>query len=240
MDDPALDELRHVQALEGLSRINRLSRSAALIWPELKKLAGTSSRPIRVLDLATGGGDIPLALWRKAQRAGIAMQFAGCDKSATAIRFAQSKAEAAGANIDFFPLDIFANKGSELFSAAENSSDPFFELPRDYDAIICSLFLHHLGLADAVQLLARMKDAARQLIVINDLERSTPALLLALAATRLFTRSEIVRVDGPLSVRAGFTIPEARALAVAAGCGECTIRRRWPFRFVLSWRRDPD
>ena len=53
--------------------------------------------------------------------------------------------------------------------------------------------------------------------------------------SRLLTRSPIVHVDGPLSVRAAFTVAEARQLAERAGLSGATIRRHWPQRFLLSW-----
>jgi hypothetical protein len=47
-------------------------------------------------------------------------------------------------------------------------------------------------------------------------------------------------MDGPLSVRAAFTIAEARQLAEEAGLHGAAISWRWPFRFLLQWRRAPD
>ena len=67
MDQPGLAPDRHHAALRGLSRINLLSGTARVLWPPLRELAReTAPRSARVLDLATGGGDVPLRLWRKA------------------------------------------------------------------------------------------------------------------------------------------------------------------------------
>jgi hypothetical protein len=59
MDQPGLDPARHRQALRGLRRINFWSRSAGILWPALAGLARAAQRPLRVLDQATGGGDVP-------------------------------------------------------------------------------------------------------------------------------------------------------------------------------------
>jgi len=83
-----------------------------------------------------------------------------------------------------------------------------------------------------------MAAASDRLVVVCDLARSNVAWWLTYAGTRLLTRSPVVRVDGPLSVRAAFTIDEVRSLAVQAGLTDCRIQRRMPFRFVLSWWRD--
>jgi 2-polyprenyl-3-methyl-5-hydroxy-6-metoxy-1,4-benzoquinol methylase len=172
------------------------------------------------LDIATGAGDIPLALWRTAMRRGWPIELAGCDISPRAIDFARQQAEIAGAPIQFFQQDVLSG-----------------ELPEGYDAIICSLFLHHLDDSAVQKLLARTMAAAGSAVVVSDLVRSRIALLTTVAATRVLTRSPVVRIDGPLSIRAAFTIDEIRVLAQAAGLNGCTICRRWPLRFVLSWWR---
>ncbi len=70
MDEPDLDVRRHERALEGLGRMNALSRSAATLWDPIRGFAmGMKDRPLRILDLASGGGDGPLRLWRRAARA---------------------------------------------------------------------------------------------------------------------------------------------------------------------------
>ena len=85
MDDPSLDERLHIQALRGLSRLNSWSGGASAIWKPILSLARSAGRsPIKILDIATGGGDIPLELWTRARRAGIALELAACDLSARA------------------------------------------------------------------------------------------------------------------------------------------------------------
>jgi 2-polyprenyl-3-methyl-5-hydroxy-6-metoxy-1,4-benzoquinol methylase len=110
-------------------------------------------------------------------------------------------------------------------------------LPDGYDVITCSLFLHHLEEFDAESMLRSMASAATQMIVASDLRRTRLGYAMALVASRLLTRSPIVRVDGPLSVAAAFTIEEAQALAARAGLAGTTISRRWPQRYLLVWRK---
>ena len=47
----------------------------------------------------------------------------------------------------------------------------------------------------------------------------------------------VARVDGPLSVRAAFSTQEVRALAEQAGMVSAQVCRRWPWRFLLTWKR---
>lgn len=219
MDRPDLDPDRHRHALAGLERINAWSGSAAILWPAIRDLAEERKRPLKVLDIATGAGDVPLKLWRKSQRHNMALTLEACDRSDTALLHARAKAREAGAPIRFFPLDALA--------------DP---LPAGFDVICCSLFLHHLTETQAIALLMKMKQAARHLVLVNDLRRSWLGWLVAWVGCRTLTRSDVVHVDGPLSVKAAFTRAEAMALAARAGLHAATVSRRWPWRWLLTWR----
>jgi 2-polyprenyl-3-methyl-5-hydroxy-6-metoxy-1,4-benzoquinol methylase len=223
MDDPGLHPAEHRRALAGLARLNVWSRSAASLWPPVRALAdSTSGRPVRVLDVATGAGDVPVGLWRRAKRAGIPIEISGCDVSPVAVAAADRRARSAGADMAFFVHDAVR--------------DP---LPGGFDVVTCSLFLHHLSDEDGVALLAAMGRAAGRLVMVSDLARGPLNLALVWLATRVLTRSPVVRVDGPLSVRAAFTPAEALCLAERAGLTGATVERRRPCRFLLSWRRGP-
>lgn len=223
MDQPGLDVTSHRQALEGLRRGNRISNTARTIWRGLESLGVVrrDATPIRVLDVACGGGDVIISLAELARRAGIALDIHGCDISTTAIQHATAAAErAATPNVKFFQLDAL-----------------HAPLPDDYDVIFCTLFLHHLSEPDALELLRRMAAATRQAVLIDDLVRSRLGYALVLLGTRLVTRSPVVHVDGPLSVRAALSLTEVRDLADRAGLESATIRRHWPERFLLAWRK---
>jgi len=222
MEQPDLDPRHHVAALRGLSRVNLWSRSAGILWPPLRDLARTMpTTTLRVLDLATGGGDLPIRLWHKARRQGLKIEFAGCDISPVAIDHARDSARRAGAKISFFVQDVL-----------------YGEPLQGYDVVMASLFLHHQESEDAARtLLRRMADMAGQLVLVNDLIRSPLHLLLAHAATRLLTTSYVVHTDGPRSVEAAWTMAEALRLAHEAGLTGARTAWRWPFRFLLTWRR---
>ena len=221
MDDPALDCKAHLRGLSGLARLNLLSRSAGILWRPIARLARLiPDRPLRILDVATGSGDIPVRLWRRANRNGVSLDILGLDKSIRAVDFSRRRAEQSGVPIQFRQLDVV--------------SDPF---PGCYDIVMSSLFLHHLNFHRAEQLLRKMATTATSLVLVNDMERSESGLALAHVAARVFTRSPVVRIDAPRSARAAFMVGEARQLAKKAGLVRAQIIRRWPFRFLLSWRR---
>ena len=82
-----------------------------------------------------------------------------------------------------------------------------------------------------------MGRSARKLVLVNDLVRSRLGYLLCWWGVRVLTRSPIVHVDGPLSVRAGFQPREVLAMAEQGGLHNARITRHWPQRLLLSWRR---
>jgi hypothetical protein len=108
------------------------------------------------------------------------------------------------------------------------------ELPEGFDLVCSSLFLHHLSNQEAVALLRNMAVAGRA-VLVQDLLRTRIGFLMALATVRVVTRSRIVRVDGPRSVRAAFTPSEVRALAAEAGLEGARLEACWPERFILKW-----
>jgi 2-polyprenyl-3-methyl-5-hydroxy-6-metoxy-1,4-benzoquinol methylase len=222
MDQPGLDEGVHRQALDGLTRVNAISRTASVLWQGLEAVEALSApRPLRVLDIGAGGGDIVIGLARLARRHGVALEADGCDVNTTAIAHAAAAARPAGVpESRFFRLDAL--------------SDP---LPTDYDVITCTLFLHHFAEAVALDLMTRMAAAARRGVLIDDLVRSQAGYMLAWLGGRLVTRSALVHTDGPLSVRAAFRLSEVRRLADCAGMKGANIRRHWPERYLLAWRK---
>src|SRR5262249_54752295 len=90
MDDPALATERLHGALTGLERINFVSASARVVWSPIARLARElKTDRLRVLDVATGAGDIPRAIWRRAQRAGMKLEILGIDISRRSVDLAR-------------------------------------------------------------------------------------------------------------------------------------------------------
>jgi len=222
MDDPAIAEREHLHALSALARINLVSRTAARLAAGVRDLLDGGSRPAActVVDVACGGGDVTLhlALWLR-RSIGAGTQVIGVDLSPRAI--ARSRAAAARRDVtaSFAVRDVLADGCPPC------------------DVAVSSLFLHHLDDPAAYRLLQSMAAAARVGIVVSDLVRSRLGLGLAVVGTTILSSSRVARVDGPLSVRAARTPVEYRRLCDAAGLESATIRRVWPERVVIRWRR---
>jgi 2-polyprenyl-3-methyl-5-hydroxy-6-metoxy-1,4-benzoquinol methylase len=162
-------------------------------------------RTITVLDVGTGGADIPRALARWARRAGRRIRILALDRDPLMLACARR----AGAS---YP-EITLLQGDGLALPVR---------PDSIDIVISALTLHHLEPAPAVRYLAEMSAAARIGVVVNDLVRGRAAYAVVWLATRVLTRNRMSRHDGPLSVLRAYTPDEVRVLCEKAGL--CAVR----------------
>ncbi|MBI1382468.1 MAG: methyltransferase domain-containing protein [Planctomycetaceae bacterium] len=221
MDDPDLPREAHVLALRGLARLNRLAAVAVGQCTRLEAFARARGlRRLRVLELASGGGDNALALVRRAARRGLELDYVGLDLSPVAVQLATARAEraprAGGSSIRFLQSNVL--------------EDPW---PGGVHAVVSSLFLHHLSEAHLLDLFARIGREAPGCFVLSDLERSRFGYLLATCIPPLVTDSPVVRLDARLSVRAALLREELLDLARRAGLTEARVERRFPARLEL-------
>ena len=107
---------------------------------------------------------------------------------------------------------------------------PFRE--NTFDVVMASLFFHHLSDDNCVQVLSQMWLIAKQRILINDLHRHAVAYFSIRALTALFSKSRMVRHDGPVSVLRAFRSSELLEIARRAGV-PARVHRSFPYRLVL-------
>jgi 2-polyprenyl-3-methyl-5-hydroxy-6-metoxy-1,4-benzoquinol methylase len=219
--DLALGE--HIAALNGLERLNLLALQARPFWREIAPLARSAQAPLRVLDLACGGGGLVCALRRKAARAGLALVVDGCDRSPVAVANAQQRAERLHA------------PGGAFFVHDLSTDGP----PEGYDVLTNTLFLHHLDEIEAAQFLRDLSVRADRLVLLSDILRTRMGLLMVQVACRALGGSRIVVEDGRTSLRAAFSMPELRELARRGGLEGASLQRHWPERAMLRWERPP-
>lgn len=163
--------------------------------------------PISLLDVGAGAADVPASL---AERFPNVRPFA-LDRSGEMLSFASGLPRVRG---DVLRL-------------------PFRD--RSVDFVICTHFLHHFDDDGAVAVLREMARVARRGLVVNDLLRRRRALFWI----RVFTlwANPYVKADGPLSVRRGFTVAEAEALARRAGLDWLRVKVHFGHRFTLAGER---
>jgi 2-polyprenyl-3-methyl-5-hydroxy-6-metoxy-1,4-benzoquinol methylase len=220
MDAPDVDPREHRRALAGLGRINALSGAAQRMTAPIVRFAREVKKSkLTLLDIASGGGDVPISI-------ALALRSHGMDVDLTL--FDQS-------DVGLVPA---VERATQLrISARAVGGNAIEALPQhSYDVVTCSLFLHHLSEDDVVRLLGNARAATRGLLVISDLERSRAGLFAAKVGCHVLSRSPLVHHDGPASVRAAWTRKELHDLARRAKIDNPRIDRVWPWRLLLTWR----
>ncbi|TWU46219.1 hypothetical protein Poly51_56150 [Rubripirellula tenax] len=218
MDQPGLSSERHAAALSGLVRLNSFTGVSAAMYRQLRKLAvNRNGRAMKVLDIASGAGDVPIAWAKKARRDGLALQVTTIDISHFAAEEQQRRASAAGVTIRSLTADCLTAP-----------------LPQGFDLVTCSLFMHHLNHSEVVRLLQSMQVAANDGILICDLDRSRANLGLVTIGAHMLSRSRIVHHDAKVSVRSAFTAEEFKAIAEKSLSRPVSVWRSFPCRFIAT------
>lgn len=177
-------------------------------------------RPLTLLDVGFGAGDMLRAIRRQADRQGVPLRLIGIDLNPRSLPAAQNLTHPDMA-IEYRIGDLFA-------------------LPEDepIDLIVSSLVTHHMADAEIVHFVRWMDRRARCGWFVNDLHRHAAAyhgFRLLSAAMRWHP---FVRHDGPLSVARAFTRAEWTTLLEQAGAASVAeIAWRFPFRYcVTRWQ----
>jgi len=107
-----------------------------------------------------------------------------------------------------------------------------------FDAVGCSLFLHHLEPAEIVRFAREGLRVARHAFLIHDLERHPLHLALGYLGMPLY-RSRITRHDALASVRRAYTVDEVRTmLAPVTAANNIEIDTFYLFRMgVIVWKQ---
>jgi 2-polyprenyl-3-methyl-5-hydroxy-6-metoxy-1,4-benzoquinol methylase len=183
--------------LRNLRQLNRYFGSYRLIRFFLRRWL-TRGNPMRILDLATGSGDIPRLVIDYARRAGAEVLVDAVDQQQSTVEIARSLS-ATYPEINFIQGDVLKYNGGP------------------YDMVLCSLALHHFADEDAVRVLRRCRELSRKYVLVSDLERGWLATVGVNLLTAIIFRDPMTRVDARLSAERAFSFPEFRSLAERAG-----------------------
>lgn len=156
-------------------------------------------RNYRVLDLATGAGDIPRVLVDFARSKDIALRVDALDANESTLEIARRRS-ADYPEIHFIHGDVLR-----------------YEAVQSYDLVCCSLAAHHFSDSDAVRLLLNCRKLSHRWVLVSDLERSGWTTFGVYALTALVYRDPMTKSDARVSAKRAFSFMEFRALAESAG-----------------------
>ncbi len=213
MDAETLSPAVYAQVLAGLSRVNAFTLTAR---PTLRFLKHAGDAPFRLLDVGYGDGGMLRAIWRWAQKRGIACELVGIDLNPRSEAVAQAR-HPAGAPIRYRTGDY-----------AVLADEP-------WDFIVSSLVAHHMSDVQRIAFLHFMEATARRGWFVNDLHRHGFAYRGYPWLARLLGVHRIVREDGQLSIARSFRPAEWDAMLQEAGLeGKANVERLFPFRLCVS------
>ena len=217
LDETGHDHAELAENLRDIRRVNQRLGGTSTILRHLPWLLAAipSVKPVSVLDLATGSGDIPLAIAQWAEQYGRTVKIVASDYVDEILAVAREQ-------IGDHPHITLVRFDARAVPLPDNS----------FDIVLCSLALHHFAPDDAVLVLREMHRLARVGFIVNDLRRSRPGWLAAWVAAHLTTRNRLTRNDAPLSVRRAYTPNELTDLLARAGVANARISRHLWFRMA--------
>ena len=219
IDAPSVppDELR--RSLAYIRRINSLLGYHRATISHLRQFSRNwkPGETVRVLDVATGSGDLPRAILRWSARRKFDVRVVGVDLHATTLAEARA-------------LTPDGIRGRLALARADALRLPFAD--GEFDYATTAMFLHHLDDEAAVLAVREMARVASRGIVVADVLRHRRAYLWITLFTLL--SSPMVKHDARTSVVQCFTKAEVLRLRERAGTGFAKYFRHFGHRFVLA------
>ena len=198
MDRPQPVSSELEKDLRNIRQLNRFFGSHRLVLHFLRRWIKSGDH-VRIVDLATGSGDIPRLIVDYAQKIGAKVEVDALDRQSATLEIAR-KLSGNYPEISYIDGNILEWQ----------PADP-------YDIVLCSLALHHFSDEDAVRLLRRCRELSQKFVLVSDLRRGLLATIGVYLLTALIFREPMTRYDGRVSAARAFSFAELDDLAGRAG-----------------------
>jgi 2-polyprenyl-3-methyl-5-hydroxy-6-metoxy-1,4-benzoquinol methylase len=184
--------------IQDLETVNRLLQGyrPALEW--LQRYIKSQDRPLLILDVGCGGGGLLRSLEASSLSDGNRVTLVGIDQNPYAERISR-EASPRGSRIRWVTCNAFS-----------------YEPDEKIDAIVSSLFTHHLSEEEIVRFLIWMEAKAQGGWFINDLHRSALSFYTFRTLAWAMGWHRFVRHDGPVSIRRSFRYADWLRMCKAA------------------------
>src|SRR5712691_1743452 len=152
MDRPQPVSSELEKDLRNIRQLNRFFGSHRLVLHFLRRWIKPGDH-VRIVDLATGSGDIPRLIVDLARKIGAKVEIDALDRQSATLEIAR-KLSANYPEISYLEANLLEWQPSA-----------------SYDIVLCSLVLHHFSDEDAVRVLQRCLGLSRKFILVSDLRR---------------------------------------------------------------------
>lgn len=220
MDDPGCDADTLRRTYERFALVNALVSGQRAVYRRWIRPRLSRTATARVLDVGTGGGDLPRRVRRWAARDGLRVEAVGIDPDPRAIAAATARGTPPGVRYEHADSRALRDAGER------------------FDVVVSNHVLHHLDDAARAALLADSERlvAPGGVAVHGDIARSRLAYAAFAAATwplqGTLLRDTFIRPDGLTSIRRSFAPGELRAVLPPGW----RVRRGFPSRLEAVWR----
>jgi 2-polyprenyl-3-methyl-5-hydroxy-6-metoxy-1,4-benzoquinol methylase len=215
MDRPQQVSPELERDLERLRQLNRWFGSHRLVSTFMRRWIIPGAQ-MRVVDLATGSGDIARLIIDYARRIGAQIEIDAVDRQPATLEIARRL------SIEYPEISYHAANILE------------WDCAQHYDIALCSLVLHHFSDDDAVKLLRRCRALSRRFVLVSDLRRGFLLRAGVYLLTALIFREPMTRFDARLSAQRAFSFVEMRELAMKA-CWKNFSRKKFRFARQAVW-----
>jgi 2-polyprenyl-3-methyl-5-hydroxy-6-metoxy-1,4-benzoquinol methylase len=198
MDRPQAVSVELERDLKRIRQLNSWFGSYRLIGHFARRWIKPHDK-MRIVDLATGSGDIPRLIVHYARKIGAKVEIDALDRQPATLEIAR-KLSAGYPEISYHETNI-------LDCGPANA----------YDIVLCTLVLHHFSEEDAVNVLRRCRESSRGFVLVSDLRRGLLARVGVYLLTSLIFREPMTQHDARLSAERAFSFSEMRKLAERAG-----------------------
>jgi 2-polyprenyl-3-methyl-5-hydroxy-6-metoxy-1,4-benzoquinol methylase len=198
MDRPQPVSAELERDLKNLRQLNRWFGSHRLVLHFARRWIKPGDH-IRIVDLATGSGDIPRLIVDLARKIGAKVEIDALDRQSATLEIARR----------------LSRDYPEISCLEANLLE--WQTSDRYDIVLCSLVLHHFSDEDAVRVLRRCRELSQRFVLVSDLRRGWLATVGVCLLTALIFREPMTRYDARLSAARAFSFAELADLAQKAG-----------------------
>lgn len=224
MDDFSIVDDRLVRTLHQIRQVNRWTQGYRATARVLKPFLNAHRQGlIRILDMGTGIGDLPIQFVRWGTALDVDVRVHAVDANSRTIEEAEQWKQ----------QSLPTSHQSHVQFEVSNIMKASYETDA-YDVVHAAMFMHHFNQEEAAELCRRMQRWAKHGIIINDLHRHRFAYYGIKLLANVLPVSPMFAYDAPLSVLRGFRRDELQQLAQRAELPTPRIERSVGFRWVLT------
>ena len=184
--------------LERIRQLNRWFGSYRLVLGFIRSWIKPADK-LRIVDLATGSGDIPRLIVDYARTINARVEIDALDRQPATLEIARK----------------LSTDYPEISYREANVLE--WNAVKAYDIALCSLALHHFSTDDAARILRGCRETSKRFVLVSDLRRSFFLIAGVYLLTAVIFRESMTRYDARLSAIRAFSFSEMRDLAIRAG-----------------------